>query len=259
MPHSTATTTTSAPERRSFESRTPSMKFPTQTLERFPDHDESISTPGLTQFHPSPVKQNGYSNRQEPPDQRWLPRIDSGIQMNGPWKGRRHTGVSRHARQPSLSDALKTIRTGTGSVSSNAHEIADALKAPVSPRLIVWYCSNQYIKIHADPRLDTLYYMVLLFRSDQYFIEIYFECFSQACDPHAHSVCIGRRFLLFLLMACKNISCSPERNSFTSKWHTISDARNNQNDFTIGSFSNWWPSPKLDSNCKDPSVSSSHH
>lgn len=45
--------------------------------------------------------------------------------------------VSRHGRQKSLSDAFKTIRTRRASVSANAHEIADALKAPVSFKLIV--------------------------------------------------------------------------------------------------------------------------
>lgn len=143
MPHSTTTATAAASEnqRVSFESRAPAFKFPVQALERFPDHDESISTPGLTQYSASPAKQNGYSSRPQetPQDQRWLPRIDSGIQMNGNWKGRRHTGTARHGRQQSLSNALKALRTGGGSVSSNAHEIADALKAPVSPKLIVYY------------------------------------------------------------------------------------------------------------------------
>lgn len=49
-----------------------------------------------------------------------------------------HNGAARgHARQKSLSDAFRTIRTRNGSFSQNAHEIADALKAPVSPKLIV--------------------------------------------------------------------------------------------------------------------------
>ncbi len=45
--------------------------------------------------------------------------------------------VPRHGRQKSLSEAFKTIRTRRASVSANAHEIADALKAPVSVKLIV--------------------------------------------------------------------------------------------------------------------------
>lgn len=43
-----------------------------------------------------------------------------------------------HARgQKSISQALQNIRGRSGSVAQNAHELADALKAPVSPRLIV--------------------------------------------------------------------------------------------------------------------------
>ncbi|KAL9029483.1 MAG: hypothetical protein Q9196_002283 [Gyalolechia fulgens] len=53
---------------------------------------------------------------------------------------------SKHGRQKSISEAIKTIRTRKGSVSVNAAEIADALKAPVSVRLIVlcfvWYMSS---------------------------------------------------------------------------------------------------------------------
>ncbi|KAI9735135.1 MAG: suppressor of loss of ypt1 [Cirrosporium novae-zelandiae] len=51
----------------------------------------------------------------------------------------------RHTRQ-SLSDAFNTIRARRGSISANAHEIADALKAPISIKLIllcvVWYTSS---------------------------------------------------------------------------------------------------------------------
>lgn len=42
-----------------------------------------------------------------------------------------------HRRQQSLSEALNHIRHRHGSVSDNAHELAEALRAPVSPRLIV--------------------------------------------------------------------------------------------------------------------------
>lgn len=44
---------------------------------------------------------------------------------------------ARRARQKSLSEALRNIHNRRGSVSDNAHEIAEALKAPVSPKLIV--------------------------------------------------------------------------------------------------------------------------
>ena len=67
-------------------------------------------------------------------DDRWLPRME--IQPYGNSDDRRGTGP-RHGRQKSLSEALKTIRGRRGSVRANAHELADALKAPVVPRLIV--------------------------------------------------------------------------------------------------------------------------
>lgn len=51
-----------------------------------------------------------------------------------------------HGRQKSLGDAIRTIRTRKGSVSQNAHELADALRAPVSPKLVIlcvmWYASS---------------------------------------------------------------------------------------------------------------------
>ena len=46
-------------------------------------------------------------------------------------------GGARHGRQKSLSEAIKTVRTRKMSISENAHEIAESLKAPVSYKLIV--------------------------------------------------------------------------------------------------------------------------
>lgn len=70
-------------------------------------------------------------------------------QQPAQWQARRnsrvqgsHSGFPRgrgHGRQRSLSEAIQVIRERRGSVSQNAQEIADALKAPVSPRLVVSY------------------------------------------------------------------------------------------------------------------------
>ena len=73
----------------------------------------------------------------------------NGIQYSERWQARKenypmwsnghvHGPAGRHGRQQSLSDAIKNIRTRKGSVTVNAHEIAEALKAPVSYQLIVW-------------------------------------------------------------------------------------------------------------------------
>ena len=46
-------------------------------------------------------------------------------------------GVYTHRHRRSVSDALHRIRTRQGSVSDNAQELAEALKAPISYKLIV--------------------------------------------------------------------------------------------------------------------------
>ncbi|KAF2755094.1 TPT-domain-containing protein [Pseudovirgaria hyperparasitica] len=74
---------------------------------------------------------------------RWHPRREKHIQRDeGPGAGRQN----RHARQKSLSEAFRNIRGRGGSVTQNAHEIADALKAPVSGKLVllcaIWYMTS---------------------------------------------------------------------------------------------------------------------
>ena len=55
-------------------------------------------------------------------------------------------GKTRHGRQKSLTEAIKTVRGRKASISENAHEIAESLKAPVSWKLVilcgVWYTTS---------------------------------------------------------------------------------------------------------------------
>ncbi|RDI77685.1 hypothetical protein Vi05172_g12346 [Venturia inaequalis] len=92
---------------------------------------------------------------------RWQPRRSSRAQrpnLNGaPLHSQ--AGPSRHGRQKSLGEAIRTIRTRSASVTQNAHEIADALKAPVSPRLVilcsVWYGTSMLANTSAGQILKT--------------------------------------------------------------------------------------------------------
>ncbi|KAF2156222.1 TPT-domain-containing protein [Myriangium duriaei CBS 260.36] len=74
---------------------------------------------------------------------RWQSRRDQGPEKSLWSAGRRSGGGTRHGRQKSLSEAIRTVRTRRGSVSQNAVEIADALKPPVSFKLVIlcfaWY------------------------------------------------------------------------------------------------------------------------
>jgi solute carrier family 35, member E1 len=140
MPHST---------RASSASRVQSFKFPADpttslrtSMEKFPDHVESLD--GSPMYTESPTVMGGKSllHPAQSAD-RWQPglsRIDSGEVRKPPWS----TGGRGHGRQKSLSNAFRTIRTRNGSVSQNVHEISDALKAPVSPKLIVRNPSTRY-------------------------------------------------------------------------------------------------------------------
>ncbi|KAI9671137.1 MAG: suppressor of loss of ypt1 [Caeruleum heppii] len=108
--------------------------------ELFPDfqHEaaDTVATRTLSPLAPSTFNAGRQST------DRWQARRDPGIN----WAADPGPATARHGRQKSLSDALRNIRTRKGSVSANAHEIADALKAPVSPKLIVlciiWYLTS---------------------------------------------------------------------------------------------------------------------
>lgn len=142
MPHSTTDDSENPPP---YLSRVAGHKPGNNThtaMEKFPDHIDSFIGQSTDRI-PSPVK---HLNGNAPPTgERWQPRRES--RTSSQWtNGRAPTAGRSHGRQKSLSDAIRTIRTRRGSVSANAHEIADALKAPVSPRLVV--CSSLLQGLH---------------------------------------------------------------------------------------------------------------
>lgn len=99
------------------------FKFPPVQSEQFPAFDERRRASSAS---PNGIYPDVSSN------ERWTPRKDPS------WgNGSMRKGVTRHGRQKSLSEAIRTIRGRHGSMSQNAQELAEALKAPVSPRLIV--------------------------------------------------------------------------------------------------------------------------
>lgn len=91
------------------------------------------------------------------PSDRWQPRKEARFgQSNGSTYG--STTKHGHGRQKSLTEAIRTIRTRKGSVSQNAHELADALKAPLSPKLIVGLCMSMGdLEASNNSRLSVVY------------------------------------------------------------------------------------------------------
>ncbi|KAI6092911.1 TPT-domain-containing protein [Hypoxylon rubiginosum] len=124
-------------------------------LEKFPDHIDSPAMRASGARSISPVGLNAYgiglSGGAQMNGDRWLPRRDlsasrgPGVRWGSPL-GPSPGPARGHGRQKSIGDAFRTIRERNGSVSQNAHELADALRAPVSPKLIMlcilWYMSS---------------------------------------------------------------------------------------------------------------------
>ncbi|KAI1376011.1 TPT-domain-containing protein [Hypoxylon crocopeplum] len=122
-------------------------------LEKFPDHIDSPAMRANGVRSTSPAALNAYgiglSGGAQINGDRWQPRRDlsasRGVRWGSPMGPT--AGLPRgHGRQKSISEAFRTMRDRNGSVSQNAHEIADALRAPISPRLIIlcimWYMSS---------------------------------------------------------------------------------------------------------------------
>lgn len=108
------------------------FKFPAFEPDLLPTHEEEPF--GLTSSRIASPSHGAHTNGYAIPADRWQPRKEARVGF----ASHSNPGTSnRHGRQKSLSEAFQTIRTRKGSVSQNAHEIADALKAPLSPKLVV--------------------------------------------------------------------------------------------------------------------------
>ncbi len=124
--------------------RSSSTNTRTETF-KFPDFEQPAPPKDLLETHHEEAPAGGLSARTSSPN---TFKNANGILLNGRWHAPRNSHVAwkdghvngtgrGHGRQKSLSDAFRTIRMRKGSVGANAHEIADALKAPISIRLIV--------------------------------------------------------------------------------------------------------------------------
>ena len=131
---STIATSSMGAERRSSSTSDRKESFPdfdlSQPGEYLAIHEEDGEDGSLSARTPSPNRANGalHSARWQPHKESYLSWGDRQVNASGP---------RSHGRQKSLSDAFRTIRTRKGSLSANAHEIAEALKAPVSSKIVV--------------------------------------------------------------------------------------------------------------------------
>ncbi|KAI0469271.1 triose-phosphate transporter [Xylaria cf. heliscus] len=131
-------------------------------LEKFPDLIDPPSMRNLAGRPFSPGSLNGYgiglNGGARLNGDRWMPAAPRNVRW-GPLGPSTHSPSRGHGRQKSIGEALRTIRDRRGSVSQNAHEIADALKAPISAKLvalcIMWYMSSALTNTSSKTILNT--------------------------------------------------------------------------------------------------------
>ncbi len=153
-------------------------------LEKFPDHIDAPSMRNLVGRPFSPGGLNGYgiglNGGARLNGDRWMPAAARGVRWGPLGPSSPLPSRAGHGPQKSIGDAFRTIRERRGSVSQNAHEIADALKAPVSAKLIVSAirrCSASTLSAHSR-LVDPMYHVVHVFRPDQYLLQVHLECFQ---------------------------------------------------------------------------------
>ncbi|KIX09111.1 uncharacterized protein Z518_00189 [Rhinocladiella mackenziei CBS 650.93] len=152
------TTMTQTPEPRTFTHRSLSPHKGANEIsphERFPSFDDSssnfqLNTPTAVES-PLEIIPGQLPNHEF----KWPAR-----KMSQRLRDARPSGVYTHRPRKSVSDAINKFRTRQGSVSENAQELAQALKAPVSYKLIalciIWYMTSALTNTSSKSILNAL-------------------------------------------------------------------------------------------------------
>ena len=196
-------------------------------LEKFPDLDTSFRTgsqnlrvateisPGHLRS-PSPQKhetQQIEGHKQAKPDGHLT------------WKDsfRATTGQRQHDRQKSLSEAFRNIRTRRASVSENASEIAEALKAPLSVRLVV---SESGFKSQPSTEklreTGALSCMVHELGPYEHLLQIDPQFLPETYHAHDYPICVRLGMVYIFCVPRKVIPIAQDVNTSSQEWHSVS-------------------------------------
>lgn len=209
------TTMTQTPEPRTFHRAISPYKAPNDVRtshERFPSFDHA-TPPNLPlnsnavaespqELTPGPVPNGEF---------RWPPR-----RMSQRLHNARPGGVYTHRHRRSVSDAFHRIRTRQGSVSENAQELAQALKAPVSYKLIV---SRELWTFYiANARAGALHCVVHDLCINKHLLQINPERFPKTSHPHNRTICLGLHLVPHLDDRCLDLPIVEAINPCVKKW-----------------------------------------
>ena len=199
--------------------------------------DEDVKVPSRApKLENNPNRSNGATNGHNQSQERCQLRKEGGL-GDPLWQNSRASAGGRfHGWQKSLSDAIRTIRT-RASVSANAQEIAQALEAPVSRKLIVSN-SAPFPYALAKTCIVPLSCLVYLFCSHQYVLEIYLKRFPESYNAYTYTIRFSVITMSLHVVAGQYISKSSECYSSFTTWYTVSYLRDHHDNSTAGGLSN---------------------
>jgi hypothetical protein len=155
--------------------------------EKFPSFEDSQSEDRLhTVISPQEISPSSKT----PPVKNWPVRKAS---QRG-WETRNCTvqHTSKHHPKRSVSEAFDNFRQRRGSITANTQELAEALKAPVSYKLVVSNPTIRNCNDGVDTCIGAVHRLVYDVGSDEHILEIYIKCLSEAryVDDRPIRVCV---------------------------------------------------------------------
>ncbi|KAJ5478567.1 hypothetical protein N7530_004076 [Penicillium desertorum] len=154
-----ATTTVTGHGRRA-SMRQAELQIPTKSsvpqstsspIDKFPPYEDTVDAVAGS------ARPNRSASVKYAPNELWEPRKASFYSRE---YGNGSLRNPKHRPRKSISEAITTIRTRNGSMSANAHELAQALRAPVSYRLtalcVVWYLTSALTNTSSKSILNAL-------------------------------------------------------------------------------------------------------
>lgn len=190
----------------------------TSPVDKFPAYNEEL-----------------YSSSAQPEEGHLSPTHHK-FQPNTNWEGRNigtssweHANgsirVPRTRSRRSVSEAFSHLRKRDASVSANAHELAQALKAPLSYRLVVSYSSKSFslvvyyvhvtnpILFSSSKCLDPLCCLVHNLCPHKHFIQVYPKYSASTRHPYHCTVCFCVNMVFALILYRQSLSFSKKKYS----------------------------------------------
>jgi hypothetical protein len=148
----------------------------------------------------------------------WPPRKSS---VTG-WENRNGGGLHKHRAKRSVSEVFDNLRQRRGSISANTQELAEALKAPVSYKLIVSLSPAGHKAIDINDCQGALHYVVHDIGTHQHFLQINPKRLSETGHTDNCSICVRLIVVSNLCLPSLGLPQLKDSNSGAQEWYQIS-------------------------------------